>query len=548
MRIFLKKYAYIPLLCALLAGMLVLHRYIYLQGDDFAYGLMIKNGWSGFFRDMWNHHMNVNGRTIVHALVCFLLLFEMELFRITGPLLIVATITLMAKLSNIIGPKDKRNIFFACLTGVLLIAVMAIRITRQSLYWLDGSMNYIYPVCLLFLTYFLIRKGRITKKKYHFLPIIAFLAGQSVEQISAMTVGLLLLDLLFRKYVEKEEITKIELWTFIAGAIGAAITILAPGNFNRIGIESKMPFLTQLKYVTADLLHINFVAHASSIYYALIAVCNITWLLRYKNKKNLLIAAILTIGVTMQQLLIYKYPIMNQPTDPFMPPLANTLLLIFAAINMAAFLYTATLILRREKEQLPLIFAILGIGAQVMFVVLPVIGARTLVPSILVYFVYIAYTIQRAKKLPPTLSAVALITMLYLQYNKTAILIAAVLLLLINIGYLLTQKTILQKKHPTTAAVTLLCVILCCLSLHGMLQNIKGYKGNAPAHEFNIAATEAFIQRNEGKVQKSNKLVLQKVKDENYHWSSLYDSPYHRICFEQYKDIEYAKILFMEAE
>jgi len=84
------------ILFTVLVIQIVFHRFIFLMGDDFYYGTF-SNSLDNFFREHISHYLNINGRALVHFIVSVLLIFDVYLWRIINPFIIMLTIWIIYK-------------------------------------------------------------------------------------------------------------------------------------------------------------------------------------------------------------------------------------------------------------------------------------------------------------------------------------------------------------------------------------------------------------------------------------------------------------------
>ena len=124
-----------------------------------------------------------------------------------------------------------------------LIAAIEINMSRQSIYWLTGSFNYIYPLFLFFAYFYCITK--IENKNYYIASIIVgLLSAATMEQSSMMTFGLTLLVLL-SKFKEFKNIkntlheNKKLLLLLAVTLIGTCSVLLSPSQFIRISHKTQ---------------------------------------------------------------------------------------------------------------------------------------------------------------------------------------------------------------------------------------------------------------------------------------------------------------------
>ena len=148
-----KNFNYIILIIFFIL-MINLHRYIYLGGDDYIYGNFIKDGIQSFCNMHINHYIHTNGRAIMHFLVTIMLIFDRYLWIIINPLALCIFVILISKICC----KEEKNFNIALLLTIMLLFFIGIDISRETIFWLDGSFNYFYPMLLLLTNIYLSSK------------------------------------------------------------------------------------------------------------------------------------------------------------------------------------------------------------------------------------------------------------------------------------------------------------------------------------------------------------------------------------------------------
>lgn len=185
-------------------------------GDDYYYGSFFYEGFSHFADENIIHYMKTNGRALVHLLDELLLAGgQMVAWRIFGTLCIAA-VTL---LSALIGAKaykngtDTEEFRIALVASCLLFASISLDIARQSIYWATGALNYLYPILLLLLLFYLIKCSEEKGKCGAAVPVLAFFCAFSTEQCSAGAIAVVayafIIGMSFYKIKEKREIRRI---------------------------------------------------------------------------------------------------------------------------------------------------------------------------------------------------------------------------------------------------------------------------------------------------------------------------------------------------
>lgn len=167
------------LLCAILLVALtaVLCCYLRPAADDFYYETFFDNGISGFWAMTVEHYRTLTGRVFVHLILCPLLLFDMLPFRVFNALLICALSWLTAALAA-----EKHTDILPCFaSSISLFWLFGIGTLSDAALWGAGSLNYLFPVFLVLLYYYLLHKQLSNGKPFAWLCLPAMLCAATVE-------------------------------------------------------------------------------------------------------------------------------------------------------------------------------------------------------------------------------------------------------------------------------------------------------------------------------------------------------------------------------
>lgn len=516
LKCFSRKYWHYIILGIYFILLIYQHGFIHMYGDDFYYGTFLKDN---FIKKHIEHYMYINGRALVHFIVTIMLFFKTKLFMIVNPLMIIGVVTLAAKLVT----NNKENYKIAIALGLVLFSMLSINITRQSIFWLDGSFNYLFPMLLALATIHLLKKSIYTGKKYWYLPVLSLLSGMTVEQASAITFGGVLLVLLSSKLINNRQLKFNHYLTLILALVGCLTVVLAPGTFMRAEIEgTNISIIENIK----DIVKMLFLYKDMQVYNLLLLLSVIFTL---KNNKNLFSKVLFYLNVFffVSILLIGGNYTTIIPID-----ISNKLILAVVLIGILVFLvglvYLAVYNLIINKDDMILISFILAAGAQLMMIVSPVYGYRILLCTIILYFIPIMTTIIRFKEEPYIWLLIALILSIYITNNKLTLVSFSLLIFeYINNKY----DKFLWINKANKIIVSLLIVIA---TLIPIWNNINGYKINHVVNKYN----EMVIQEYFDNGALDDTIILKQMPLEDYGWSYPYVSPYHMKVMKMYYGID----------
>lgn len=222
------------LLVLIAATMFALNAHTPLQMDDYDYSISWAtgkpvSGLADVIASQAAHYRLWGGRSVVHALAQMFLCMGKGVFNIANT---VMYLLLLLEIYALAKPNEKRF----CWT--LLLAEHAFLFFGVSFFgtvflWLDGACNYLWGTVLALLPLRLVPRA---SEKTDALSVISiptcFLAGWTNENTACGVLAATILLLGYRK-LRKEPIGVCANLCVLAQACGAAMMILAPGNFAR---------------------------------------------------------------------------------------------------------------------------------------------------------------------------------------------------------------------------------------------------------------------------------------------------------------------------
>lgn len=199
-------------------------------------------------------YANWSGRVIVLGLAQLFLFLGKWIYDILNSFIFIGLIYLILKLR-------KNSITYLNIAIVASILFLFIIDFGESVFWLSGSVNYLWPS--FFMLLFILEFNKIYDKNKKMLLVdrikillLAFLSGACQENTTFLVGAWLFLYFIFNFKnikISKEKITL--LLTYILFGAGATLLLLAPGNFKRAGSGLGIHFnqfienLYQIRYV-----------------------------------------------------------------------------------------------------------------------------------------------------------------------------------------------------------------------------------------------------------------------------------------------------------
>lgn len=457
---------------------------VYLYGDDFSYSVFAKRDFAYFVKRHVEHYYLANGRVIVHLLGTLLLALNIWVWRVLNAAALAMCAVLAASPWRG-GHAPARKVLLAA--SVMLMTDTLV--TRQSVYWLIGSLNYVYP-CLMLLVLWRAFENSFDGGRVWPLYPLAFLAAATNEQGGLMTFGLVLMLILWAKFIVHKKVCAAHFAALALSFAGFLTVVLSPGLTHRAdvaGTESgglalvldNLPrVLREIMYGYSKRSNIVMLAAAAlfcgtcipgkdrriKAMYAFVlvaAVCTAACMLAApKNAANLTNA-----GVTARFALYTAAVICGY------------------AVSLAG---AGILILVKFKDPRALAACILAVGSQIAMSASPVRGPRTVWCYIVMAAVFVCSCAEHCR---------------------------------VDAGKV-------QHKRIASAAVNVFvcgAVIAASVNWYGVYQ---GYRENATVYSRNLAAIEAYTE---------GTLVQEQLPVETCAWVM----PYHNSYYNAYYNLAY---------
>ena len=378
------------------------------------------------------------------------------------------------------------------------IALLDINMSRQSVYWLTGSFNYVYPMVMLLIYWYIINNFKKLKKSKFLLPLFAFLSSASVEQVAMMSIGLIVITIINIKFIKKEKVDK---WFYISLAFsifGAVSVLFAVSQFMRFGVENSknIPLIEIIKVNSKDQLKSFLYGKYMFSYNVLTLLASGLCIYKLSSKINNKMSSILlkifsTLSV-LTILLMFLKQLNTQVPSSQIEPWTTYFVALYYFVSI---LITLILILKTKYFNnyiVPVIAIVLCFGSQLMMVVSPVYGARNVLCGLMMLTIYFTSLI-------PVCFNFSFGTKMS-KYANVIVIAGYATLLVISIGFI--NKTIV------------------------------GYRTNAIITKTNIAIAEQYKKNPTGTI-KQLKLIL-----EEYGWSMPYISKYHEVHYKMFLGVD----------
>lgn len=354
--------------------------------DDFYYATFFQDGPEAFWRLTVEHYLNMNGRALVHFFDELLLLGGTGLFAFVNPFMLLLFYWYAAKSVLSEAMKPKRAFFLFMAMAVTLF--LNIAVARESLYWITGSMNYLFPSMMAAAAFYLHSKSLETGRIRFYRLAPCFLCGATTEQGGAAAVFLTFFLAVSEADLKRKEGRKGPCgWAFpVISLAGYLTVILAPGTFYRATYEGA--FITErlaesYAALSSSLLGSNGVCPYLAALFGLIAILPLV----DRTLPKFLIPSG-AIGAVLS-----VFCIANRQT-PYLPGLC---LLIFAIVCVcAAICFLKTGVYRGVG-----CFILAAMATQGVLLAAPGTYLRTMLPTVLLLTVCIVMLAARILQMMP---------------------------------------------------------------------------------------------------------------------------------------------------
>lgn len=462
---------------------------VYLNGDDFMYGAFAH---TGLLANVTDYYFTGNGRFWINVLDSALLWFDRYAFILVLPWIVLAFVVLMAKVIQrlMAGQPDREKEKSLIRMGMVLFACLDVMCMRETVFWITGMMNYLFPAVIFLLGYLLFlksRNGELGRWGRVLCYAVCLLASSSVEQFALMFVGMMTLhhgwDL-----IRKKHIPACAWFSYALSLLGLAALLLAPGNYVRVDTQGKIlpPFIDN----AWTLLYQNTTSKVSVPYLLMLAMA-VTQREGNLGDRRMILTLLVLVGCLIS-------------------PVLDKAIFDVVLIGLLAWQIVTTLI--RERFAPGVWFMIfVGLGSQGMLLISAIWGFRCMFSMYMVYMILIGCVLYHAQDAQ---CRNILLAGLLMAIHPAPALVFCLLLLV--------EKEVWRDPLKKAAPAGIRCLVV--LALVGMLM---GYARNVPTHRQNLLRTAQVD---------NNSIVIEELPDDIYSWYFVpigeFHEEYYRILHE----------------
>lgn len=527
---FLGKYGLSIIVFIVFIVTLMINLNVRIYGDDFFYTRFTSVDFGYFIKRHIEHYKMANGRVIVHLLATTFLGINIRFWQIINSLMLAGIVYFGSKTALGIKKDGKVLLISASIIFSVAIGLLDPNMTRQSIYWLTGSFNYVYPILMLYIYWYLLARSNYYNKFTWILPILGFLSAATQEQNSLMTFGLTVL-LIFEIMLKKQKVNKVQIISLITTMVGMLTVIASPAVLFRASIEERPVdgLIPLLKY-NIKMQGTTFLFSDMMAPYHLLAIIAAVGIIikfsRILSKKWTWLECIIIV-ISSSSCFMWLWQVSSRGANINYNLITKRALLYYLFIGIGyilTLLYAGFIVYKKKlitNYTLPLIAIILGLGSQFMMIISPVYGPRNLVSVVFMLTLYAAalipvlnikgisgigscfllYQLNLPWLLPLSITAIVII---YNSYNR----MKYYKILGMMIGYSTMLIASLLTLYPT----------------------FNGFSTNAKVYDRNLEVANEYLNEKREEGLKEERLTQNKLPHEIYGWAM----PYHNAYYDPY--------------
>ena len=220
----------------------------------------------------------VSSRVFIHTIVQILLIFGKSIWSFLNPIIIILNIYFINKIAKLYISSNKIFNYLFCLVLFLLLINY-----KWIIYWVAGSINYVWTSTILFsFIYFYLKYGLSNKNWINILlTLILSIIHESTFVFTVVFVLLIIIyDLLFNKKADKSKFI-----LFIPLVFSAIFIFGGPGTLSRMNAYSELTLIEKFKVslpiVSLNLYNLNDINNIIPNIFVLLTSIS---LFKYKDK------------------------------------------------------------------------------------------------------------------------------------------------------------------------------------------------------------------------------------------------------------------------
>ena len=239
-------------------------------------------------------YMHINGRFFVHIIVQTLLIFDKKIWSILNPIVIILLLTFISMIIKLLKNENKINYRYFILSAILFLLLFNY---KYIIYWVSGSINYIWVLLVLFIfIYYYLKQGL---DNHYLINAFIILIVSILHEMTMVFMIIFMIGHIILKKIKHEKIDKKYILYIIAIIISTLFIMLSPGNHHRMGMDLTWSTLNIFEKIKLSLPVVSYNLFNLRDYYniiPLIFIISIIYkLFTLNNKKSNIIGIILLI-------------------------------------------------------------------------------------------------------------------------------------------------------------------------------------------------------------------------------------------------------------
>lgn len=481
-------------------------RQVVLYADDYSLSCYGAGNIESAFNYFTYHYMHWGGG-YTGPIVIMLLGAHPIVWQLVLTLMLVIMVGLTVKMVCKKHPEYKwlvATVLWSC------VFVLSIWVSRETIYWLDGGMAYLFSMFQAFLLFYFVytRLFQNVSKKYDVavLPIVGFFAGWSSAQSGVIAILIVVAMIVWQRFFRKKPVKKLFYITAVLCLVGFLIFYFAPGNSARMGEFAEytsLNFVQKLEYrassVTSLLFNTSLVELTGApifIYLAigLIAIVELHFAKQEKNKKVKIVRYVCSIysllfvfgfalslmnipGVSTALQYAFKYVNLLKVGEHGLIGYLGFLSYAAAFLAIAASVVSAFFIAKQQDNPLIIVALLAAYAAEYSMLMAPYSPIRTSFYTIVFAWMIIGYLIVLIKREKIEMLPIALVIFTAFSfYLGVATLICSVAL----------SVFLPKSKFNYAAQLYLFVGIFAILAAANGAKTFIGYYRNRSINEENV--------------------------------------------------------------
>lgn len=363
------------------------HAFTALFGDDYYYAAFVRRGWDYFAGENIFHYTDTNGRAFVHLVDEILLGVNINFWRVFNLAVIALIVLYAAKIAarTYKDGYDTKEFRFALIASVFLFSAISPEVYINSIYWATGAVNYLFPPALVLIYFYYAKKDLEADRAYKWMPVLAFFASFTVEQSAAASFAISVYVIFTCICIYKRRPRATYFVSLLCSTAAMISVIFAPGNAVRKTYYPEFyarGFFGKIYFGIYDFADQVFGVHGLFLMLAILSLFSVFLCFRKAKKDKKAAFAFLGIAALLSLVSYSITALMRDKT-----PTLYLLNVVFACAPVGIYFFYCVRGYFRGKDDDSALFLLLAALLQLVMLISPEFGYRTLLISLILLFV-----------------------------------------------------------------------------------------------------------------------------------------------------------------